>query len=79
MSNDSSGPAQWVLVASYATGLEAEMARQQLENEGIPVLVGNPAPGIFGAGFQGNVTGGIRLSVPSPEVERSRLLLDLEP
>ena len=35
MSNDSSGPAQWVLVASYATGLEAEMARQQLENEGV--------------------------------------------
>jgi hypothetical protein len=68
-----------VLVALVRHGPEAEMARQQLENEGIPVLVGNPAPGIFGAGFQGNVTGGIRLSVPSPEVERSRLLLDLEP
>ncbi len=79
MSNGSSGSAQWVLVASYATGLEAEMARQRLEDDGIPVLVGNPAPGIFGAGFQGNVTGGIRLSVPSPEFERSRLLLDLEP
>ena len=55
------------------------MARQRLEDDGIPVLVGNPAPGIFGAGFQGNVTGGIRLSVPSPEFERSRVLLDLEP
>ena len=52
------------------------MARQLLESEGIPVLVQSNAPGIFGAGFQGAVTGGIVLRVPSPELDRAASLLD---
>jgi len=71
--------AEWVEIGTYRTGLEADMARQLLEDDGIPVLAKSDAPGIFGAGFQGTVTGGITLHVPSPEVDRARLVLDLTP
>ena len=71
--------AEWVEVATYGTGLEADMARQQLDAEGIPVLVKSTASGIFGLSFQGAVTGGITLLVPSPEVERALTLLEVEP
>ena len=53
-------------------------ARQLLEAEGIPVLVQSNAPGIFGAGFQGAVTGGIVLRVPSPELDRAASLLEAD-
>jgi hypothetical protein len=72
--NDSQ--AKWVAVATFSTGLEADMARQSLEAEGIPVLVNSTAPGIFGASFQGSVTGGISLQVPSPVVTHARAILD---
>lgn len=68
--------AEWVLVGTYRTGLEADMARQVLDNEGIPVLAKSDAPGIFGMGFQGVVTGGVTLHVPGPEVERAMQLLE---
>ena len=68
--------AEWVAIANYSTGFEADMMRQTLEAEGIPVLMGSNAPGIFGASFQGAVTGGISLQVPSPLAERARELLD---
>ena len=69
------GPAQWVTIATFSTGFEADMARQRLEAEGIPVLVGSNAPGIFGASFQGPVTGGITMQVPSPVSEWAHALL----
>ena len=75
----SSDHAEWVEVAAYSTGLEADIARQQLDAEGIPVLVKSAASGIFGLSFQGAVTGGITLFVPSPEVERALALLEPEP
>lgn len=71
--------AEWVTVANFRTGLEAEMARQVLEAEGIPVLSRSDAPGIFGASFQGSVTGGITLQVPSPEAPRAVELLEPTP
>jgi hypothetical protein len=67
--------AKWVVVATYSTGFEADMARQRLAAEGIPVLVESSAPGIFGASFQGAVTGGITLQVPSPVSEWAHSLL----
>ena len=67
--------AQWVTIATFSTGFEADMARQRLEAEGIPVLVGSNAPGIFGASFQGAVTGGITMQVPSPVSEWAHALL----
>lgn len=70
------GQAEWIAVATVSTGFEADIARQSLEAEGIPVLVRSNAPGIFGASFQGAVTGGISIQVPSPIAERARALLD---
>jgi hypothetical protein len=77
--HDEQAHAEWVAVATFATGLEADMARQQLDAEGIPVLTKSDAPGIFGAGFQGSVGGGVTLHVPSPEVDRAMMLLDMQP
>ena len=68
--------AQWTIVASFGTVLEADIARQTLEAAGIPVLVKGDVPGIFGSGFQGAVPSGVSLSVPDPEVARARELLD---
>ncbi len=68
--------ATWVIVSTFATGLEADIARGVLEADGIPVLLQSDTAGIFGLAFQGNVAGGIALQVPSPEVERARALLD---
>lgn len=71
--------AEWMAIGNFNTAFEADMARQVLEAEGIPVLTKSDAPGIFGAGFQGVVTGGVTLHVPSPEFDRAQTLLDLTP
>lgn len=71
--------AEWVEIGSFSTGLEADVVRQSLEAEGIPVLLKSDAPGIFGAGFQGAVTGGVVLFVPDVEYDRAAELLDLQP
>jgi hypothetical protein len=63
---------QWAQLASFSTGLEAEMARQKLEAAGIPVLIKSDASGIFGAGFQGVVPSGVTVSVPDPELARAQ-------
>ena len=68
--------AEWVTVGTFASGLEADIARERLESEGIPVMLRSDTAGIFGLAFQGNVAGGIALQVPSPEMERARALLD---
>ena len=79
MSSEHEEQAQWMVIGNFNTAFEAEMVRQSLEAEGIPVLTKSDAPGIFGAGFQGAVTGGVTLHVPSPEFERAQALLDLSP
>ena len=79
MSNEDEEQAQWVVIGNFSTAFEADMVRQTLEAEGIPVLTKSDAPGIFGAGFQGTVTGGVTLHVPSPELDRAQELLDLTP
>ncbi len=71
--------AEWIEIGTYSTGLEADMVRQTLDAEGIPVLVKSNAAGIFGMNFQGAITGGVALYVPSPEADRALSLLDLEP
>jgi len=58
--------ARWEQLATYATGFEAE---------DIPVLIKGPQVGVFGAGFQGVMGGGLALFVPSPEIDRARELL----
>lgn len=79
MSSEHEQQAEWVVIGNFNTAFEADMVRQSLEAEGIPVLAKSDAPGIFGAGFQGAVTGGVTLHVPSPELERAQSLLDLTP
>ena len=71
--------AEWIVIGNFNTAFEADMIRQTLEAEGIPVLAKSDAAGIFGAGFQGAVTGGVTLHVPSPEFDRAQELLDLTP
>lgn len=66
---------QWMHLGSFNTGLEADIVRVALEAEHIPVLVKGDNPGIFGASYQGVVTGGIELLVPDVELERARALL----
>ena len=67
--------ARWESLATFATGFEADRARALLESEEIPVMVKGPQVGVFGAGFQGVMSGGVELLVPSPEVERARHVL----
>jgi hypothetical protein len=67
-----SDTAEWAPLATFGNTLEADLVRQALEEEGIPVLVRGNQLGIFGGGFQGNVTGGVELLVPSPELARAR-------
>ncbi len=71
--------AEWVLVGTFSSVLDADFARQQLDAEGIPALVKSDASGIFGAGFAGTLASGISLFVPSPEAARATELLDLQP
>ncbi|MEZ4411754.1 MAG: DUF2007 domain-containing protein [Gemmatimonadales bacterium] len=68
--------AKWIQIGSYSTGLEADIVQAQLESAGIPVLRQNDQAGVFGPSFQGAVPRAIRLSVPSPELERARELLE---
>lgn len=66
---------RWALLATFATGFEADLARATLEAEGILVMAKGPQVGLFGAGFQGTMGSGVELLVPSPELERARTLL----
>jgi hypothetical protein len=67
--------ADWVKVATFASGLDADVARATLEEAEIPVQVRSDSPGIFGASFQGPVPGGVDVYVPSPDAHRARDLL----
>ena len=68
--------AQWIVLESFGSGLEADIARQALEAESIPVLVRGNQAGIFGGAFQGPVIGGVELLVPTTELARARAMLD---
>jgi len=70
-----SSDVHFVPVANFANGFDADLARETLEAEGIPVLLKGPQVGIFGGAFQGTVLGGVVLHVPSPELERAKALL----
>ena len=67
---------RWELLATFATGFEADLARATLEAEGILVMAKGSQVGLFGAGFQGTMGAGVELLVPSPELVRAREMLD---
>lgn len=67
----------WEQLATFGTMFEAELARATLETAGIACLVqSHSGTGVFGAGFQGAIPGGVTVLVPSPELERARELVD---
>lgn len=68
-------PREWSTIASFGTGLSADIARELLIAAGIPVLMRSERSGIFGPGFQGPVPGGVGLAVPVAFVKQARELL----
>jgi Putative prokaryotic signal transducing protein len=67
--------AEWVKLATFGSGLEADIARARLEEADIPVQLRGHHVGTHGHSFQGPVLGGVDLYVPSPEVENALQLL----
>ncbi len=72
-------PAEWVKLATFASGLDADIARATLEEADIPVQVRGQHIGAFGPSFQGQVPGGVDVYVPSPELGRARDLVEPTP
>lgn len=67
---------EWVSVATYAAGFEADLAVARLEAEGIlAVARSNDITGIFGPGFGGATSRGVDVLVPSDAVDAARALL----
>jgi hypothetical protein len=66
---------EWTTIASFGTGIDADIARELLIAAGIPVLMRSERSGIFGPGFQGSVPGGVGLAVPVAFVKQARELL----
>jgi Putative prokaryotic signal transducing protein len=66
---------RWAKAASFKASYEADLARQALEAEGIPVAVLGDATGIFGPGYMGPTTRGNTVLVPSDRVEEARELI----
>jgi len=65
----------WEQVAAFAALYEAELARQILEEQDIPVYVRGPEVGIFGPGFSGPSPLGTAVFVPSDRADEAREFL----
>ena len=60
----------WSVLATYSSGLDADIAMGQLEQAGIPALRdSHNAAGIFGYSFQGTTPQGFTVRVPDPNAE----------
>lgn len=69
---------RWVVLANFASGLEADVAVEQLRSVGVPAEArGNDIVGIFGPGFQGATARGVDVLVPDSAIARARDLLGL--
>jgi hypothetical protein len=66
----------WALLVEYSSGFEADQAIVQLEQAEIPVFTQGPEIGIFGPGFSGPTSRGVRLYVPEPLLEDARSILE---
>lgn len=68
----------WSVLATYSSGLEADIAMQQLEAAQIPALRdNNDNTGIFGPGFQGTTPQGFTVRVPDDVLEDARVAVNL--
>ncbi|CAN5641988.1 hypothetical protein BH23GEM6_BH23GEM6_19160 [soil metagenome] len=66
---------EWMLLASYDFGYEADFAEAMLKGAGIPVVVKGREAGIWGPGFAGPTSQGLSVWVPQTQVEEARELL----
>ncbi len=63
----------WSVLATYSSGLEADIAIGQLEQAGIPALRdSHNAAGIFGYSFQGTTPQGFTVRVPTSALDDAR-------
>lgn len=69
------GEIRWTKAASFKASYEADLARQTLEAEGIPVAVLGDVTGIFGPGYMGPTTRGNTVLVPSDRLDEARELI----
>jgi hypothetical protein len=69
------GDVRWAKAASFKASYEADLARQALEAEGIPVAVLGDVTGIFGPGYMGPTTRGNTVLVPSDRLDEARELI----
>lgn len=68
----------WRVLATYASGFEADLAMAQLEAAKIPaVRDSNDTVGIFGPGFQGATARGVTVRVPASALEVARATVTL--
>lgn len=66
----------WIKVREFSTRFEAEVARTRLESADVPAAIFSHEGGIFGAGFQGPVTSGVELRVPSERIADAEAVLE---
>ena len=68
----------WRVLATYASGFEADLAMAQLEAAEIPaVRDSNDSVGILGPGFQGATTQGFTVRVPAGALDEARAAVSL--
>ncbi len=68
--------ANWVTIARYVAGYEADLAVARLDAAGIDAIRrGNDTVGVFGPGFEGPTARGVDVLVPSIVVAAAREVL----
>jgi hypothetical protein len=68
----------WRVLATYASGFDADVAMAQLETAKIPAMrTNNDGAGIFGPGFQGPTVHGVTVLVPAGALEDARAAVTL--
>jgi hypothetical protein len=67
----------WVVLETFASGLEADIAIARLDAEDIPAMRDdNDGVGLFGYGFQGATAHGVTVRVPDDALALAREILD---
>lgn len=70
---------EWAVLKDYASRLEADLDLATLETENVPTIVQGPEVGIFGPGFSGSTSLGVRVYVPKVMLQFARDLIGAEP
>jgi putative signal transducing protein len=70
---------EWAELTTVSFGYQSEMILDLLKEAGIPSLTRGPEVGVFGYGFGGPVPKGIRISVPSDNLDEAREILEGHP